>query len=37
VTGVAEVRRRQMLRAAVAVIVERGFAQSRIADVSARA
>jgi AcrR family transcriptional regulator len=32
-----DVRREQMLRAAVAVICERGFSETRIADVAARA
>jgi AcrR family transcriptional regulator len=37
VVGVADVRRRQMLQAAVAVIVERGFPETRITDVAERA
>src|SRR6516162_9899795 len=36
-TGAAEQRREQMLRAALEVIVERGYAESRIADVAERA
>jgi AcrR family transcriptional regulator len=35
-TGAAEQRREQMLRAAVDVIVERGYADTRIADVAER-
>lgn len=36
-TGTAEQRRDQILRAALAVIVERGYAETRIADVAERA
>src|SRR5690348_4387350 len=35
--GTADQRREQMLRAAIDVIVERGYAESRIADVAERA
>src|SRR5215510_4792706 len=35
--GTADQRREQMLRAALEVIVERGYAESRIADVAERA
>ncbi len=35
--GTADQRREQMLRAAIDVIVERGYAESRIADVADRA
>ena len=35
--GTADKRREQMLRAALQVIVERGYAESRIADVAERA
>ena len=35
--GVADARREQMLQAAVEVIVERGFPETRIADVAERA
>src|SRR5499425_1369015 len=35
--GTADQRREQMLRAALDVIVERGYAESRIADVAERA
>jgi AcrR family transcriptional regulator len=35
--GTADQRREQMLRAALGVIVERGYAESRIADVADRA
>src|SRR5215813_3605729 len=35
--GTADQRREQMLRAAVEVIEERGYAESRIADVAERA
>src|SRR5262250_3232805 len=35
--GTADQRREQMLRAAVEVIVERGYSESRIADVAERA
>jgi AcrR family transcriptional regulator len=34
--GTADLRREQMLRAAVEVIIERGYADSRIADVAER-
>src|SRR5665213_1429958 len=34
--GVADARREQMLQAAVEVIVERGFPETRIADVAER-
>jgi AcrR family transcriptional regulator len=37
VGGTADQRREQMLRAALDVIVERGFAETRIADVAERA
>jgi AcrR family transcriptional regulator len=36
-TGTADQRREQMLRAALDVIAERGFAETRIADVAERA
>ncbi len=36
-SGTADQRRAQMLRAAIEVIVERGFAETRIADVAERA
>lgn len=36
-TGPADHRREQMLRAAVEVIIERGYADSRVADVAGRA
>ena len=35
--GMADQRREQMLRAAIEVIMERGYAESRIADVAERA
>src|SRR5262249_26393101 len=35
--GTADQRREQMLRAAIEVIMERGYAESRIADVAERA
>src|ERR1700726_1996245 len=35
--GTADQRREQMLRAAIEVIEERGFPETRIADVAARA
>jgi AcrR family transcriptional regulator len=37
VAGIADQRRDQMLRAAIVVICERGFAETRIADVAERA
>src|SRR5450432_3872521 len=37
VPGVADARREQMLQAAVEVIVERGFPETRITDVAERA